>query len=338
MSEKKRNSSLELLRIIAMFLIILAHANQHGVYFANKTFNSLLFGALFSHLGVVGNWLFFLISGFFLKEDSFSWKKVFRLWFQVFSTSVIIGFIVFITQIPIIRYGSDALNSYKKYGFVVTATPAGMKEIIISLMPCYFSTCWYATAYLVFFMAVPFLDLYLKTLSRDTHKKLIILMSVLGTVITVFPGERFFIPSDVYPFILAFFIGKYIKLYKPRFLMSVKNNVFMSVSVLLLLISYKLVATLLLPKFGIPEKYTINIITVFDKNTSFPIMMISLALFCIFLNIKPFYSKFINIMASSTFGIFLIHANMLIKYWIWHRVWRFDYYVNTPPCKCIVIL
>ncbi len=329
--EIKRNSSLELLRIIAMILIILDHANRHGLHFETSTFNSLLFTSLFSHLGPIGNWLFFLISVFFLKEESFSWNKVLRLWLQVFSTSVIIGVIVYITQIPIVKNGTDALNSYTTYGFTLAASPASIKEVIVSVMPCYFSTCWYATAYLVFFMLMPFLDLFLKTLSQDKHRRIIILMSILGTVITIFPGERFFIPSEVYPFILAFFIAKYIKLYKPRFFLNVKYNIYIIILGVLLLISFKFGTSIILPKIGISEKYSTNIITMFDKNSSFPIMMISLSLFSIFLNIQPFYSKIINVVASSTFGIFLIHANVLLKYWIWHKLWNFDRYTNCSP-------
>ncbi len=326
---KKRNSNFELLRIIAMFLIILDHANRHGFHFEDSNFNSIILLSFFNHLGPIGNWLFFLISGYYLTENNFAWKKVFKLWFQVFSVSIIIGVIVFITKIPIIKYGTEALNSYEQFGFISTAAPASVKEIIVSFMPCYFSTSWYASAYLVFFMLMPFLDIFLKTLSQDKHKNLIVLLSVLGTIITVFPSERFFIPSEIYPFILAFFIAKYIKIYQPKWLMSIRRNNIVIFLGCFLLVIYKIGIFVFLRKFGFSEKYIYNIVSIFDKNTSFLIMIISISIFCNFLNFKPFYSKIINVIASSTFGIFLIHANILIKYWIWHKVWKFDNYVNS---------
>ena len=102
--ERKRDSNFELLRIIAMILIVFSHENQHGIWFPQNHdfgFNYLFCKSIFSYFGAIGNWLFIFVSGYFITEQSFSYKKILRLWFQVFSISVIIGLVTWFSKITI---------------------------------------------------------------------------------------------------------------------------------------------------------------------------------------------------------------------------------------------
>lgn len=40
------------------------------------------------------------------------------------------------------------------------------------------------------------------------------------------------------------------------------------------------------------------------------------------------YNKFINLIASTTFGVYLIHENLLLKKVIWHRLFKFDAFID----------
>ncbi|MDE5775333.1 MAG: acyltransferase family protein, partial [Treponemataceae bacterium] len=104
---KTRDSNFELLRIFAMFIIILHHFAQHGIFFPPESasqfsFNFFVKEILWGTPGAIGNWLFIFISGFFISEKSASKEKIFRLWFQIFSTSVIIGLVFYFAKIPTI--------------------------------------------------------------------------------------------------------------------------------------------------------------------------------------------------------------------------------------------
>lgn len=74
-SDKRRNSSIELLCIIAMFIIITHHFCVHGIFNVlgntySMTVNNLSFQFVFSQLlmwiGYIGNAIFILITGYYM--------------------------------------------------------------------------------------------------------------------------------------------------------------------------------------------------------------------------------------------------------------------------------
>lgn len=91
---KQRNSSIELLRIISMVMIMFYHFSIHGHFdFATASVSvSRVWLNLISMGGKIGVDLFVLISGYYLISDtkSLNFKKILKLWGQVFFYSVVI--------------------------------------------------------------------------------------------------------------------------------------------------------------------------------------------------------------------------------------------------------
>ena len=101
-TQVKRNSNIEILRILCMFLIVLHHVVVHGLAYGNGTLNSTasitinqFIIKLMSMGGKMGVDLFVLISGYFLVNSKFKLKKVFELESQVLTYSVGIALILF---------------------------------------------------------------------------------------------------------------------------------------------------------------------------------------------------------------------------------------------------
>ena len=95
--KKERQSNLELLRIIAMFMVVIYHFAERmsgGVTFepSQITFNSIAVRILAS-FGNTGNNLFVLVCGYFLVRSSFKLRHALRLWAEVFFYSALIGVI-----------------------------------------------------------------------------------------------------------------------------------------------------------------------------------------------------------------------------------------------------
>lgn len=109
---KKRESNFELMRIFAMFLIIWNHLCTSIFWSFNQAidFNLIVSKSFYVWTGNLGNYLFILLSGFFISDSRFSWKKVFQIWFQVFSISIIIGLIFYFFHIPIISGNVNSLG------------------------------------------------------------------------------------------------------------------------------------------------------------------------------------------------------------------------------------
>ena len=88
-----RNSNIELLRIIAMIMIIAHHFSVHGEFYygAERVTVTRLWVQFLAMGGKIGVNIFILISGYFLIcASDIKTSKVIRLWLQVFSYSVAI--------------------------------------------------------------------------------------------------------------------------------------------------------------------------------------------------------------------------------------------------------
>ena len=124
---KERQSNFEVLRIFSMLLIVFHHLCQHGLWFpigTDLSANLFLSQCFYSWTGQLGNWLFILTSGYFVSKSEFSWKKVFKIWFQIFSISLAIGITLFLTKIPLIGFSN---TDYESLGFFEAAKPPWSK-------------------------------------------------------------------------------------------------------------------------------------------------------------------------------------------------------------------
>lgn len=91
-----RNVSIELLRIVAMFLILTCHFVIHFDWDHHQLrvvlpqepgwWSALRF--VIVQYGQVGVSIFFIISGYFLVEKSFKWNRLVKTWLQMFCYSV----------------------------------------------------------------------------------------------------------------------------------------------------------------------------------------------------------------------------------------------------------
>ena len=93
-----RESNFELLRIIAMFLIVLIHLCGYGIsneqYLGGMRLNKAIYAA--SRIsGNVGNSIFFMLTGYFLVQSEMKLAKIKKLFFQVLFY-VFIALLVFI--------------------------------------------------------------------------------------------------------------------------------------------------------------------------------------------------------------------------------------------------
>lgn len=307
-----------------MFFIIIHHFAQHGISFppesaSQYSFNFFVKDILYGAPGLIGNWLFIFTSGYFISEKSASPKKIFRIWFQIFSTSAIIGCVFYFSKIPTIE-------------FAVATRKASLKDLVFSFMPCYFGNNWFANTYLVFLLLVPILDKAVRQMNESEHKKAIFVMTALGTIVPLAPCERFFHPSAVFVFIIGFFIAKYIRLYDPKIFKNTKRNVACAAGIFIFIAVYKIFArNFFFRTIPFLSQGNVNSLArIFDKNESLPLMFCGLFLFVTFKNLKVPHNSFINSIAATTFGVYLIHENLLVRHWLYKAVFKSDSFLDSP--------
>lgn len=244
---------------------------------------------------------------------------------------MIIGLAFYFAKIPIIGFTNTSLTEYFEHGFAAAARPAGLKDLMFSFMPCYFGNNWFANTYLVFLLFVPILDKAVRPMNKSEHKKVIFVMTALGTIVPPGPRERFFYPSPVFAFITGFFIAKYIRLYDPIFFKNTKRNVAYAAGIYIFIAVYKIFARKAFAIIPFLNHSKVEALArIFDKNASLPVMICSLFLFMAFKNLKVPHNSFISSIAATTFGVYLIHENPLVRYWIYHAALKSDSFVDSP--------
>lgn len=310
---KVRNSSIELLRIIAMIIIIMHHFGIHGVFhMLDKSYNILIvdnlswqiiFTQIVSWGGRIGNTIFILITGYFLINKRINKKKILLLLISMFLYSWIIEIIYF--------YG---LNM-----------PYSIKMIVSETIPIYFGNNWFVSCYIIFSFFIPFINKFLNSIDKHQYMTFIILTFILYNVLPTFKFNTFMNSSLIF-FGFIYSIGGYLKLhfyeqiketYSEKYLKLFFVQVFI---VIISIIFFDMMAMLF------SKNVLIKLSTPFVNILSVPM---AITLFLYFLTRKPIYNKFINVIAGTVLGIYLIHENNLMRTLIWDYIFPNMEYIHS---------
>lgn len=293
-----RESNLELLRIIAMVLIVAHHyvANS-GLISSEGPINSdpLSLHSLF--LLIMGAWgktginCFVLFSGYFMCYKNITLKKFIKLLCEIQFYRITIT-------------GIFWLSGYEKFT---------MTELVNVLCPVVHLTNDFPSAYLVFFLFIPFLNILIHHLNEKQHVYLLLLASFsyvfLGTLKPLF-SVSFNYASW---FMVLYLISSYIRLYPKRVF---NNKKLWGVSCLASVIISSL-SVLICAWVGTRINRVFYYGFVIDCNTMLAVVT-GLSTFMFFKNADVPQSRFINTVARSTFGVLLIHNNSeMMRRWLW---------------------
>lgn len=282
----KRKSNFELLRIIAMLCIIVFHYAYKGGY--DGELNPLTHNLMCS-LGEFGVNLFMLITGFFMITQKRNWKKVILIVLQLVFYSIL-GYIVL--------FCCGQYNLLSLHGFIL----AGYKT--------FFGAPWYVVAYLLVYILSPYLNHMLNTMPKASVSEMIKIMLVVWCVIPTvvqFVGvdsESVFFYNRFIWFIIVYCIGGYIRNYPDSISKALKWDIrcFFYFCVFLM-VGYVLLITKLKLGFTIDKGF-------WPPNTVL-MLLATVSLFLMFRNAKEFSNKLINVCASGTLGIYLLHDGIL---------------------------
>lgn len=302
-----RNSSIELLRIISMVMIMFHHFAYHGNFEWNYNeitiphlwYNFILMG------GKVGVNIFVLISGFFLIENTerlFQPKKLLKFWGQVVFYSITTYFLSIVLQI----------NNFD------------IKQIIKICFPITYPGWWFASTYFMLYLIHPFLNKLLHDLNKNVYQYLILLLVLCWSIIPTLTTQLFESNSLLW-FITLYVIAGYAKIY--GFNERLKSKHYFFLFLIVLVCSY-LVSVSFLVLGTKRNELAVHAIDFFGMER-FPILLMSFFLFMTFAKLKIKFNKWINVIASATFGVYLIHDSSYIRYYIWWNIFKINQYQES---------
>ncbi len=294
---KVRESNLELYRIIVMLLIVAHHyvvnsglTSASGPVYADPLSWRSVFLLELGAWGKTGINCFVLITGYFMCKSQITAKKFAKLLFEVMFYRLVINGIFWIT-------------GYAQFS---------VTTLVKSLIPVRSVNTGFSSAYLVFFLFIPFLNILVQNMTRKQHALLLVLCAFLYIFLGTVPGFSVTM-NYVSWFMVLYLIASFIRLYPCE--LFVNNKIWGWMTLASVAVSAISVIACLWLGTKLDRQMAYKFVT--DSNT-FLAVCTGVCSFLYFKNLKLKYSRFINTVAASTFGVLLIHANGdAMLQWLW---------------------
>lgn len=303
-TKSKRLANIELLRIIAMLMVIMLHYLGKGGLLPTITTDmgtTAYVAWILESLSIVAVNVYVLISGYFLVESEFKPGKIAKLVLQV------LFYTVLITAVSL-AFG------------IIGKEDLGFYNLIVQLFPFQLEQYWFMTSYLVLYILSPVLAMGVKTMSKK-HLQIVTIVFVVFMCVekSILPVQIVFDKRgyDALWFICLFLVAAYIRLYGIKFLeKKVWAALFYLVGAAMTLIE-SLALSVVYEKtgelqhlFGTTHHY--NHIFVF---------LSSVGLFMFFMQVKikdGWFATCVCKIAPYTLGVYLLHEQVYIRY-LWPK-------------------
>lgn len=320
--KKKRVINIDLLKCLSMLFIVIMHFYGHGLskkglYFDGEITIGVLNYVVSEVILIIANTavdVFVLITGYFLiLQENMQWRKIARIWLQVFFYSVCITSI-----------------------FAIFTDEVVLKDFLKAFIPIKSNAYWFATKYLALLALAPFIARLCKGLSQKLYLILLGIMIFITTEILKFPyGYTFGETSgtNLQFFITLFLTGGYLRLYP---IQNGKRYFLICLSIALLwyfvpvAISYFVHgAKELVPGCGPYHSLS---------------FYIAITFFLMFKDLRIKETrivKFLLGLVPYTFGVYLIHDHELMRCLIWNKIIVHQPYIDSYMFilyMCIVVL
>ena len=307
-----RNSAFELLRIVAMFMIVWGHcmlatAKNQEPYLGTLDNIGWFIGAF----TVCAVDLFFLLTGYFTDSKNFRVNRVIFIWIKTIFYSI--GIYLFVSLLN----GSFA-----------------WKEFITFCFPIFMKKYWYMQTYIVLALLSPYIAYALEHLDKKKHTVLVAIMLLFFCLHETFIKVSITLDqTQGYGIIWActlLIVGNWLKRYGNDYVDKISavcwGIAYGIVSLLIFLSNYLIV------KFDIASGvtsrgnfYAYNSLTVFIQ---------SLCLFCFFIKLSEKWwglrKRWINILGKNTLAVYLISAHPLVLYPLWTDILSMNQLESFP--------
>ena len=311
--KKERESSIELLKILAVFFIVVYHVTStltKKELFLNLGLNSgfieltaangiknFILVLIKCMGGGIGNIIFVICSSYFLignKKDNK--KKIVNLWCNTFIISILFLIIFLIAHVDLPKV-----------------------TILKQFLPILLENNWFVTVYIIFITVVPYLNILIDNLNKKQLFRISLVLFIVYYCICFIKSS--FEATNLVYFIVIYFITAYCKKYMVNFwnkknncikilLFCLCSNVLLQLATILLGLRYNIIGNKMLHWTGICNPFT---------------LLIGFSMFYLFKRLK-FKSKFINLISSLSLYIYLFHENSLFRdysrVYIWHYLYE----------------
>lgn len=307
-----RDSGIELLKIFAIFVIVINHTVQS---LTNEAYNipnngfvidisrattniQCILLQIFRHFGVLGNSVFFICSAWFLlKSKNWNKKKWLFMVIEIWVVSIVIFIITYI-----ILHGNISIGI-----------------IISSLFPTTFGNNWYMTCYLLFYPIHPILNSIVNMMNQRQLFRSTLVMVFLYVFMNFINCSWFFL-SAIILWITIYFAIAYMQKYLMSFVDNIRENIILFIIGVIGFIGIILITDIC----GLYSQVLSDKVMRWVNNCNPFLLAMSIAMFNIARNIH-FKNRFINYISKLSLLIYIIHENIILRTYFRPAMWNYVY-------------
>lgn len=310
-----RDSGIELLKIFAIFVIVINHTVQS---LTNEAYNipnngfvidisrattniQCILLQIFRHFGVLGNSVFFICSAWFLlKSKNWNKKKWLFMVIEIWVVSIVIFIITYI-----ILHGNISIGI-----------------IISSLFPTTFGNNWYMTCYLLFYPIHPILNSIVNMMNQRQLFRSTLVMVFLYVFMNFinFINCSWFFSSAIILWITIYFAIAYMQKYLMSFVDNIRENIILFIIGVIGFIGIILITDIC----GLYSQVLSDKVMRWVNNCNPFLLAMSIAMFNIARNIH-FKNRFINYISKLSLLIYIIHENIILRTYFRPAMWNYVY-------------
>ncbi|WP_026650858.1 acyltransferase [Butyrivibrio proteoclasticus] len=310
---KKRNANIELLRIVAMLMILVLHYNSSAdvlLHLGVPATGVQVFATIMEAICITGLNTYVFISGFFMSKSKVKLSRMLQLICQVYFYTILISIAMMMVGTYVVQE-NDSVYKFVQYIFPISS-----------------EHYWFVTAYVIMYLFAPIMNVAVEHLKRVQLKAIIIGLLVWFCIIKSFVPVYFVTDDKGYKygwFLVLYLIAAYVRKYDVVLFINAKK------SALVFLISCGLIFL-----FSIFFHYVNLTRGGFIYYSEVPIHLNfiftltgSLGLFSFFRFYRMRENKVADVVrfvAPLTFGVYLLHMHLEIQgrwvTWIEHLIGR----------------
>lgn len=292
--KRKRQSNIEAARLLSMFFVLIIHANM--ISLARPSVEDLqistiptIFRYLFESVGIIGVNVFVLISGWF--RVNITTQKVYSLMFCT----------IFLMSFSLL------------FSFCVERHPISVNNIL----DCFVLTHneWFIKAYLVLLIMAPILNIYVDNSSESLQRHVLVWFYLFSSTYGFAGASQFFLEGySPLSFVGLYLIAQYVHVTSkkgetPVFIQKLLCfNKYVDFGICLFFIFSNTIIGLWTLRLGFP---------IYNKVYAYcnPLVIISSLYFLLFFSkCEIGYSRLINVLAASSFAVYLLHTSQFIYF------------------------
>lgn len=311
-----RGSNLELLRILCMLLIIGDHlTGQSGI----ADYTTLLSSFAFCLIGCgsrIACSVFVLIGGWFLCEQPYKTRRPLSLWLSLWLYTVPVTLLCKLAGLDV-SWGALRWAAF----------PASTRQL------------WFISDYLLLLLCVPLLNRLLRGLSRPAHRGL---LAVLAVPLIVYPtlfGENGAVSDTAWMFLYEYLLIAYLRRWPDNRLAHLLQHRAAALGLGLGLPLLNTILRAVLETSGLTDGKAFQYMAYYRTALgALPNLLAALALFYLFKGLDLGCVRWVNAMAGTTLGVYILHQVSAFRGFLWNGLLQAEAHHGSVGYTLLAIL